>query len=165
MNWYQIFYWVTVADGVKSFFDAFSNFFMTVMIVAIIAWGIAMGVYASEKSSSYGMSEKDIKEYKFWISTFRKIMIWGMIWTTITWAGYIFCPSKRDAVTIIAGGAVGNFITSDSSARQIPAELTLLVREKMRAEIKDLKSDDFLKTDTLASKTKEELIELLKQKK
>jgi hypothetical protein len=164
MNWYQVFYWVTVADGVKSFFDAFSNFFMTVMVISMLAWGIAMGVYASNRDS-YSMTEGEVKEYKFWISSFRKIMIWAMIWTTITWGGYIFCPSKKDAVTIIAGGAVGNFITSDSSARQIPAELTLLVREKMRSEIQELKSDDFLKTDTLASKTKEELIELLKTKK
>lgn len=162
MNWYNIFYWVTVADGVKDFFDVSSNVFSWFAVIFLVATLVSVGAYGSNKAEG-NIREQEDKGWKYWMSFMRRMTVWTTVFALITWTGYVFCPSKRDAVIIIAGGAVGNFITSDSSARQIPAELTLLVREKMRSEIEDLKTD--VVGDTLASKSKEELIELLKHKK
>lgn len=161
MNWYKIFYWVMVADGVKSFFNTSSTIFTWFSVIFLLAFIVTCFTYGAGKSE--GMTDGDEKQYKYWINALRRLTIWTTILCLFTWMGYVFCPSKKDAVVIIAGGAVGNFITSDSSAKQIPAELTLLVREKMRSEIEDLKTDVI--GDTLAAKSKEELIELLKQKK
>lgn len=163
MNWYKIFYWVTVADGVKGFFDTISNVFLFFSVVSFIAYWIVFFSYRNGRDGSEPTEPKLRKEYRFWVTIVRRTFIWCFTLMTITWAAYVFCPSKKDAVIIIAGGAVGNFITSDSSAKQIPAELTLLIREKMRNEINELKAD--VVGDTLASKTKEELIEILKNKK
>lgn len=164
MNWYEIFYWVTVADGVKSFFDVASNVFTwfagisgAIFVIAALSYADARGNYKITQGS------EDDNSWKFWIKSFRRVAVWCTIFSLITWMGFIFCPNKRDALAIIAGGAVGNFIMNDSSAKQIPAELTLLVREKLRSEIQDLKTG--ISLDTLKEKTKEELIELLKQKK
>lgn len=162
MNWYKIFYWVTVADGVKEFFDVISNVFLIFSIIAFIAYFITWAMYRSYNDISETEDPECRRQGRYWVNLVRKTFIWCFTLMTITWSLYVFCPSKKDAVMIIAGGAVGNFITSDSSAKQIPAELTLLIREKMRSEIQDLQSD--LSVDTLTSKSKEELIELLKKK-
>jgi hypothetical protein len=106
--------------------------------------------------------EDDQKICDFWIVRVHRFFWWSMILCVMTWTGYVFCPSKRDALAIVAGGAVGNFITSDSSAKEIPAELTILLREKIKEEIREVKSGGIL--DTLQSKTKEELIEMYKNK-
>lgn len=168
MNWYQVFYWVAVADGVKGFFDAVSNwlfFFTIVSFIIMIICTIGKGLQVSADSTKTDQEDAVSPDIRAWDKIRRpvtKMFYWFMCLTIVTWSCYVFCPSKKDAVLIIAGGAVGNFITSDSSAKHIPAELTLLIREKMRSEIQDLKSEVI--SDTLTSKTKEELIELLKKK-
>lgn len=163
MNWYQIFYWVTVADGVKNFFDVISTTFLVFSILMFIIYWAVFFNYRSSSDGSEPEDKTERKEYRFWVRVCRNSFIWFICLMTVTWTAYVFCPSKKDAIVIIAGGAVGNFITSDSSARQIPAELTLLIREKMKSEIQDLKTD--ISVDTLQGKTKEQLIEILKQKK
>lgn len=37
MNYYSVFYWLTVADGVKSVFDTFSNIFTFLSVIFCIA--------------------------------------------------------------------------------------------------------------------------------
>jgi hypothetical protein len=171
MNWYQVFYWVTVADGVKGFFDSASNWLFAATILTFVAFvisSIAKSIIISEnnnKDDKEDQVDPDVRSWEKLRSPSLRLFYTFMILTIITWSLYVFIPSKKDAVLIIAGGAVGNFITSDSSAKQIPAELTLLVREKMKAEIRELKSDNVISVDTLTSKTKEELIELYKKAK
>jgi hypothetical protein len=156
MNWYQIFYWVTVADSVKLFFEAFAWIFTSVFIASCIGYFFCTNAESESKGTSYEAA------WGIWTKAWKRIWTATIVLMPIFWAGNIFCPSKKDAIVIIAGGAVGNFVTSDSSARQIPAELTLLIREKMRSEIEELRED--ISPDTLKDKTKEELIELLKRK-
>lgn len=158
MNWYQIFYWITVADGVKSFFDVFSNIFTIFASVSLVVYVILM---FTEISAEY---ESEKKEFGIWKRHFRTIFLWTLLGTCIFWAGYMFTPTKKDAMIIVAGGAIGNFITSDSSAKQIPAELTLLVREKLKSEVQDIKSGNIFQEDTLKDKTKEQLLEIIKNK-
>jgi hypothetical protein len=137
-----------------------SSVFLFFTILTTIGYLVFLGVYLSLNENS----EKQTRDYiKYWLDTFKKFLIYSLSICIVTWALYVFCPSKKDALIIVAGGAVGNFITSDSSARQIPSELTLLVREEIRSEISRIK--DHLVPDTLQSKTKEELIEMYKNKR
>ena len=106
-----------------------------------------------------------MKDTEFWCKRFGRFFWISMILCMITWLGYMVTPTKKDALVIIAGGAVGTFIASDSSAKQIPYEMTLLLREKLKSEIQELKAPKVSDVaDTLKEKTKEELIELLKKK-
>ena len=81
----------------------------------------------------------------------------------LTWFGYVALPDKKDSMLIIAGGAVGNFITSDSSAKQLPSEVLLLLRSKIKSEILELKTESV--KDTLAGMSKEELIKTIRNSK
>lgn len=160
MNWYNVFYWITVADGVKGFFDTISNWFLAFSIIGAIAWVIAF------ICSTDNLTDKDdIASAKHWIKYSRRFFFWSFTLMTITWSAYVFCPSKRDAILIVAGGAVGNFITSDSSAKQIPAELTLLIRQKMKTEVENIKAGKYFDDDKLEDKSKEELIKMVKEAK
>jgi len=52
INYYNVFYFLTVSDGVKEVFDTFSNFFTFFTVVSLIAFAIAVGAtieYGSNK--------------------------------------------------------------------------------------------------------------------
>ncbi len=87
----------------------------------------------------------------------------ALLLALITWIGYVFIPSKKDCYVIVAGGAVGSFIQSDSAAKKIPTEALQLLRDKIREESANISISGV--TDTLANKSKEELIKLIKDKK
>lgn len=157
MSWYSIFYWITVADGVKEFFDTFSNIFTFLSIATCVI--VIISFFVSRDDSD----EETQKSGEAWLKWSRKLFIWFTTFMLITWAGYVFCPNKRDALIIVAGGAVGEFITSDSAARTIPSEVMVLLRDKIRSEIKEVKIIDGIR-DTLEGKTKEELIKIIQGK-
>ena len=107
--------------------------------------------------------DPDVRSWTILIKPVARATTWFMIIALAMWTGYIFTPTKKDALLIVAGGAVGNFITKDTSAKQIPSEVMTLLRDKIRAEIKDIHVEGF--KDTLMEKSKEELIEMYKNKK
>lgn len=158
MNWYSVFYWLTRADNIVNFFDSFSNIFTLLTVIGLIAYVLVIGF-----SGDSNLSEEEKKSALHWRKFIGKTFWFSFIMCMITWFGYVATPTKKDALLIVAGGAVGNFITSDSSTRAIPAELALLIREEIKGEITELKSKTTV--DTLASKSKEELIKLIENKK
>ncbi len=160
-NYYKVFYWLTVADGVKSFFNVFSNI-ATVLSVVALVFIIIMTLIKVDNSDT-SQSEEDKVSFQKWFGYFKSLFIYLSTITLILWAGYVFVPSKQDCYVIVAGGAVGNFITSDSAAKKIPSEALQLLRDKIREESKSISIKGV--EDTLANKSKEQLIELLKQKK
>lgn len=162
MNWYSIFYWLSVADGVKNFFDITSNIATWTLCLSAIVWFILLLVLKTDPAI-----DKDAEYKGEMISSLliakrtTRVALWLSL---ILWAGWVFVPGKKDCLIIVAGGAVGTFITKDSSAKQIPGEVMTLLRDKLRSEIKEIHVADAIQ-DTLASKTKEELIEMYKNKK
>lgn len=169
-NWYQIFYWLTVADGVKQFFDVASSVFQVFTIISFIlllgcSWGVAYNIsdsYIETKEDED--KDPDIRAWKRIRLTIAGIFYTSLILCVITWIGYVVVPSKKDALIIIAGGAVGNFVTKDSSAKQIPSEVMLLLRTKIKQEIKETSLKEVVngEVDTLKNKTPEQLREIIK---
>lgn len=165
MNWYQLFYLMTTADRLQQFFDVLSDIATTFAIIGIIGLIIAIIGYSSSTASDY--NEQPSSDTKSWL-TFRRTCIW---WLTVTvpiailaWFLYIATPSKKDALLIVAGGAVGSFITSDSSASKLPSDITNFLRAKIIAETKELNLEGILpEKDTLKDLSKEQLIELIKK--
>lgn len=156
MNWYKVFYWLSVADNVKLVMCILSIVLGVYMFGAIAA---ALGVF----EDNFRSWEKGSKRvfYIFSIAFFISIMSWA------------FLPSKKDAMLIIAGGSVGNFLTTDSSSRALPADLTKFLHLKLNAELNDLgqetkkelglqsPKEEFL--DKAKEFTKEQLIEYLEK--
>lgn len=166
MNYYKVFYWITRADDIKDFFDSFSNIFMFLSVILILGVLVCHLIANLDKLETVDGEDKAVMEIaKGWRAKLGKYFWISFITTMILWGGYVFMPTKKDAITIVAGGAIGSFIASDSSIKAIPSELTLLVRERLKSEIIEAKSSLSSEiTDTLTNKTKEELIELLKKK-
>lgn len=161
MNWYSIFYWLTVADGVKKFFDVFSNIFTVFSVIILIITVVVHFIYGDKRSDDI-LDKNEQESWKYWLKAVRSSLWIVTIFSVITWAGYVFVPSKKDCLIIVAGGAVGNFITKDTSARQIPTEVMTLLRTKIKSEIESVSVSDV--KDTLESLTKEQLIEQLRKK-
>lgn len=167
-NWYSIFYWLTVADNIKSVAGATSIIFLIAAIIAMIGYFFTSGELA-ESITTVGSSEPSIREKEstvwrnYWRNAFFFVASISLLFTFI----WMFTPSKKDALIIIAGGTVGNFVTQDSSARALPSELIMLLRTKINEEIKETSLEGIVtnQTDTLKEKSKEELIKLLKEKK
>lgn len=167
MNWYSVFYWITVADSVKTFFDTFSNIFTFLAIVTLIAYIIAVCIRVGGKDEYHrDYSAEAIAEINFWVKRCSVFFWWSAILCVFTWAGYVFTPTKKDGIIIVTGGALGNFITTDSSAKAIPAELTKFVKNYIQKEAVALELEESPKTkltEKLEDLTKEEIIEYLKK--
>lgn len=164
MNWYSVFYWVTVADSVKSVLTVLSIIFGVFSVLAGIGVFVSQYNMGAEASTGSEANEtSDFKIWSYWTKTWRRTLTLVLIPTIIMLLSNVFIPSKKDSLIIIAGGTVGNFITKDTSARQIPAEVMNLLRTKIKSEINEINSATI--TDTLANKTADELREIIKQQK
>lgn len=141
MNYYSVFYWLTVADGVKEVFDTFSNIFTFLTVIAFIVYAILIGVSIDSKVSK----KDDYEEVMRWRKFVGRFYWTCQIICIITWLGWVFTPTKKDCMLIVAGGAVGNFITTDTSSKAIPADITRFLHLSLNKEIDDLQKE--VKTD------------------
>jgi hypothetical protein len=147
MDYYSIFYWLTVADGVKSFFDVASNLFTWAASLALIGMVISLGIRVATVGANGLKSEEEEKENPEWraanafFTIIKKFFYTALFLSLITWMGYMLTPTKKDCLLIVAGGAVGNFITTDSSAKQLPADVTNFLHMSLQEQMKEIKSD------------------------
>jgi hypothetical protein len=154
MNWYKVFYWLTVSDGVKDALDTFSNIFTFFSVIFGLWYAICVVVILSSDLGAEEIQIESEKELKSWLN-YRK---WSgrTFWFTFTltlglWIGWAMTPTKKDCLMIIAGGSIGNFISNDSNATKIPGDVTKFLHMSLRNEIKDLE----LPTDVKQSLTKD----------
>ena len=177
-NWYSVFYWMTVADSVKDFFDTSSNiftFFTIIMFILLVICVIGRGVNISAnrlKSAEEEAKDADVRSWELPKKWAARLFYTMLVCSIITWMGYVFTPTKKDALLIVAGGAGVGFLTSDSSARALPADLTKYLHTALVEQTKDLSTEVREKLGVATPKesllnkaakmTKDELIEYLK---
>jgi len=173
MNYFSVFYWLTVADGVKNVFDTFSNIFTLFTVLSLLIYLFIIGIGIDQKTNG---KEEDYKDTLLWRKLIGRFYWISQIICIITWLGYVFTPTKKDCLLIVAGGSVGNFITNDSSAKSIPCDITKFLHLSLNKEIDDLSKD--VKTDIrkelgvqtpkdklldgIGKMTKEQIIEYIK---
>jgi hypothetical protein len=153
MNYTKLFYWLTVADNAKIFFGWFAILFTLIFIIVTL-------VRIFNTLEGDGSEEFYDKCNKWtWYST-PFMLLFLTLW--------IFTPNKRDALLIVAGGSTMNFLTQDSTVKQLPHELSsYLVTEiknmaeetKLELNINDNKQKIL---DEAKQLTAEQLIERLK---
>jgi len=148
MNWYTIFYWLTVADNFKAFFVTFIVITMIGAIIAGFCWLI-------------GRDESDWTDVSNTGRAGKKIFLYFFPFVILFWFLYLFTPSKSDTLLIIAGGSVGNFITNDTNSRAIPADITKFLRIKLNEQIID--ANDEVKRQFNMQTPKERLIDKAKE--
>lgn len=159
IDFYKLFYWLTVACNFKSFVFACCVILSIVFAIALIWYLIEL--FFDENTD--GDREKPAK------------MLWRVLpFFLVFWLLYILIPDKKDTLMIVAGGAVGNFLTTDSSAKQLPADLTRFLHVKLMEassdspEIKELLLTPEQKAqqeriDKLKSLSKDEIIDQLQK--
>lgn len=122
MNYTSLFYWLTVADNAKTMFVAFIWLFSIIATISTFAYFINVDDEDNQRMS-------------------RKWMWWSYPFMILFWSLYIFTPSKKDALLIVAGGQTLNFLTTDSTSRQIPHELTSFVVTELKNMAESAKVD------------------------
>lgn len=146
-NWYNVFYWITRADSVKEFFDTSSNIFSVfagVLFVALAIISIATFSSITENNSEDDDMDDmtpDIRSWKKMRKYVSTLFYIALTLSLITWTGYVFTPTKKDALLIIAGGSAVSFLTTDSSAKQIPHELSSFVVTELKNMAKEAQVD------------------------
>lgn len=120
MDYTKVFYWLSVADNAKIMFITF------IVIFTIIATIFTVGYFLS--------LDEDYKEEREIIT---KWIWWSYPFMILFWSLYVFTPSKKDALLIVAGDSTLNFLTRDSSASKIPSELS----SYLLTEIKNLSKE------------------------
>ena len=122
MNYYKIFYWLTVADNAKVLFIVGGIVFGIITLIAILCW--------------FGAFDNSVDQKK----NARRWVFWSLPFTLVLWSLCILTPSKRDSLLILAGGGALNFLTSDSTAKQIPHELSSFVVSELKSMASEAKA-------------------------
>ena len=176
INWYKIFYWITAADAFKTICGVIAIITLIGMMFSAICYFLTTNA-ASEHVNSGDPNDPTkqpatYNEWKIWLNAWKRVFTITLPVTIIFSVMWALIPTKKDCLLIVAGGSVGNFITSDSSSKALPADVTKYLRLKLNAEIEDLdseakkglglqtKKDVFI--DKVKEFSKEELIEYLK---
>jgi hypothetical protein len=146
MNWYSIFYWVTRADSVKTFFDVTSDIFtwMTVLgFIAVVVFSFIVREIIAEENLPIEQEKTNpkVRSYKLMGRYFTGIFYVSLFLSLVTWAGYVFTPTKKETLLIIAGGGTMQFLTTDSAAKQIPHELSTFVVTELKSMAKEAQVD------------------------
>ena len=177
INWYKVFYWMTAADAFKTVAGVIAVIGIIATVISTIGYFTSSNAAATEvrdgdPTDKTQQSSND-NEWAIWLRAWKRTftivlpmtIIFGVLWALI--------PTKKDCLLIVAGGSVGTFISTDSSSKALPADVTKYLHLKLNAEIQELgteakkelglqtKKDEFI--DKVKDLTKEELIDYLKK--
>ena len=142
-NFTLLFYWLTVADNAKFFFGCFALVFILIFSIVTIVRIIGSLENNNNDSKFYTKCNKWT-----WYST-PFMLLFLSLW--------IFTPSKKDALLIVAGGSTMNFLTQDSTAKQLPHELS----SYLVTEIKNMAEET--KVELSINDNKQKILEEAKQ--
>ena len=114
-NYTTLFYWLVVADNAKLFFGWFAVLGLIVGILCIFGFFISF-------DKDGGIDKNINRKWNMWIWPIAILFL--SLW--------IFTPSKKDALLIVAGGQTLNFLTNDSTAKQIPHEMSSFILTELK---------------------------------
>ena len=155
MDYIKLFYWLVIADNARDMFVTFTMIFTIIAFISTLTFCLGRNEdFSCSKESAAERSKKWI-----WFSYPFLILFWSL---------YIFTPSKKDALLIVAGGGTLNFLTTDSTAKKIPHEMSnfiltelknMAVENQVELNIKDQKNKILEETKKMNS---EELLQKMK---
>jgi hypothetical protein len=145
MNWYLLFYLYSIAEDINTTFGVITG--VSLGCSAMLCMGFVFDAYEYNVSLTGAAAKKIIK----WLAT--TAIVCGLL--------VMFIPSKKDLLLIVAGGAVGEFITTNPDARQLPADVTKFLRAEILSATAELSPAYQAERDKLANASKEDLVEML----
>jgi Ca2+/Na+ antiporter len=139
MNWYTIFYLFSIVDNLGTFFGWMVFIFTAIALVSWIVFilykGYANGIFDEGRT-------EETEEHKQNLAIQRKWVKFSTVFFVIFWLAYIATPTKKDMLLIIAGGAVGEFVATDSSAQKLPADITRFLHAEIVKATAEIGEDD-----------------------
>lgn len=129
MDYTSLFYWLVVADNAKSLFVTFVWIFTIISGIATLSF-----IFGREGHDLTCPKDGTAERAKKW-------MWFGYPFMILFWSLYVFTPSKKDSLLIVAGGGTLNFLTTDSTAKQIPHELSNFVVTELKNMAKENEID------------------------
>lgn len=160
MNWYTIFYLMSVADNL-------STFAIWIAVLSTLTFVITLILRIPNFDDNGLVSEEDDgeEEYKNWISKLNLILKHSIVYLIIFWSIYILIPSRKDMILIVAGGTVGQFISNDENAKKLPSEVFQYLRKEVLEATADLDETvaNEIKKELGIKNEKEKLMELSKE--
>ena len=139
MNWYTVFYLMSVADGISTFAIWIA---VIATLIFVITSMMKMPAEAFDNTASF-TEDQEIKN----LNTIWKYATTLMI---VFWFVYIAIPERKDMILIVAGGAVGEFVTHDENAQKLPSEVFQYLRKEIIEATVDL-------DDAVGQKVRQEL--------
>lgn len=112
MTGFEQMYWITRLDAVRSFF----GWMMGLAVIALIAYLIGLAIIYTEGTGSLREDESYINWNKRW-KPWKVGMILSFI---IGFIGITLAPSKNDALLIMGGGTVLEYIENNEDLGKIP---------------------------------------------
>lgn len=154
MNWYVIFYLFSIVDNLGTFLGWMVTIFTMITLISwmvfIMYKGSANGVFHDKHEN-----KQEDTEDKQNLAIQRKWVRFSTIFFVIFWLLYIATPTKKDMLLIIAGGAVGEFVSSDSSAQKLPADITRFLHAEIVKATAEIGEDDEKKEEKKSTITPE----------
>jgi hypothetical protein len=166
MNWYTLFYLFSILEKLTIAFQWGAGLCTAGYVIFLI-----LHYFNKAEVNNYSENTDAHKVGLKWINTFKWPRISCFVLGIIFWLLIVFTPNRKDMIIIIAGGAVGQFVTTDSSARQLPADITRFLRGEILKATSELTDEarQSVGIDTEAEKIKkmsrEELEKLLLENK
>ena len=124
MDYIKLFYWLTVVDSLKGLLLAISIIF-GVLLFFVIAGNIISFI-----------EEESDEDRKRW----SKQLWWLIPIFSIAVLLQVFIPGKKNTLLIIGGGTALNYVTNDSTCKQIPKELSTFVVTELKSMAADAKT-------------------------
>jgi hypothetical protein len=142
MNWYTVFYLFSLSDKI-------SDTMFTLSVLASIISGISLCIWCIGQVDG----DEFNKARRWFLTTFPIAFI--------AWSLWAFIPDRNDMLLIVAGGSVGEFITNDENAKELPTDITRFLRKEiLEATMED---GNVVVREALGVKsTKDKLMELSK---
>lgn len=178
MNWYGLFYLLGVADKVEGVALGLSIFTTAVTVIMLIVWLIANADYDEFLIFTNPQAGNNTKLTDGQVAVMKKSNKFRKWWggfifaMCFFWTLYMLIPNKRDIILIAAGGGAMTFLSQDSTAKQIPANITKFLNTTLTTEIAKLDKETREELGAVTPKerlidkakemTKEELIEYLR---
>lgn len=148
MNWYWIFYLLTIVEN-------FTTALLATWIVAMLSAVTFFVVWLTNKHNVIEGYEKHKNGYILWEKLGYKIFKNSLIIFITTLMLFLFIPSRTGVMLIIAGGAIGEFVTSNEDVKEIPAELATWFKAQIEVEVQELRNLPI--KESIKDMTREEL--------
>lgn len=123
---YSTIYWITRLDGIK---DALEGVAIASLVLSIFA-GVFSVVFVAEDCGIDGGMRKTIKR------AFKIIVFVGFF----SLIANVFVPTRNEALLIIGGGKVYEYVQQDTALQKIPGATTEYIKVLLEREIDDIKN-------------------------